>query len=189
MQDLLYTHVPAAKLPHGARWYCKSCCANGATGLSNGIYNCAASSNYHEMRKIYYSNTTAIVLRVTKDRVLIKSRGTRSKNSWQSPIYPQVESPLCTRYASRERIGTVQSASIPEDLKSAHKWRSCPKLVFGNWNIFSLAGKESEIVEEAKRYSLVVLTLQSWTMGGSHRWPRIRSVGVDSDRIPRFFRT
>ena len=45
---------------------------------------------------------------------------------------------------------------------SKQQWRSA-KLVIGNWNITSHAGKEHELIEEAKRYSPDVVGISTST--------------------------
>jgi len=53
------------------------------------------------------------------------------------------------------------------DSKSACKWKSCRMLV-GKWNITSLTEKEHELVAEAKRYSLDVVSISSTKPHGSN---------------------
>ena len=51
---------------------------------------------------------------------------------------------------------TAESASVLGDLKATRKMLSCHKLVIGNWNITSLTRKDHELVEETKRYFLIL---------------------------------
>ena len=55
-----------------------------------------------------------------------------------------------------------------ETLKHTRKWQSRHKLAFGNWNSTSLAGKEYELVEEAKPYSPDVVGISSAKRRGSN---------------------
>jgi len=61
----------------------------------------------------------------------------------------------CPAPKSEELVTPLaQSASTLGDLRATRKRQSRHKLVIGNLHITSLKGKEHELIEEAKRYSL-----------------------------------
>ena len=70
---------------------------------------------------------------------------------------------LATRLERRR--GTAQSNHTQD--KVAHSRHHHHRLRFGNWNIFTLTGKEMELVEEAKRYHLDVVGISSTKRRGS----------------------
>ena len=49
----------------------------------------------------------------------------------------------------------------------AHTRPNHHQLLFGNWNVFTLTGKEMELVEEAKRYHLDIVRISSTKRRGS----------------------
>ena len=62
------------------------------------------------------------------------------------------------------RRGTAQSIHTQDNVAhSPHHHQ----LRFGNWNIFTLTGKEMELVEEAKQYRLDIVGISSTKRRGS----------------------
>ena len=86
----------------------------------------------------------------------------------------------------RQRMRTVRSAPTLR-LKTNRKQQFCRKQLIANWDITSHTGKECALVQEAKRYSgmllaslrlsVVAITLLSWTMDGNS--------GVESATFPQ----
>ena len=70
---------------------------------------------------------------------------------------------LATRL--ERRIGTAQSRNTQGNV--ARNRSSRHRLQLGNWNVFTLTGKEKELVEEAKRYQLDIVGLSSTKRRGS----------------------
>jgi len=58
-------------------------------------------------------------------------------------------------------MGAAQSVSSLGVLKKTRKRHSRYELVAGNWNITSMTGKEHELLEEVKRYSLDVVDVST----------------------------
>jgi len=118
-------HTYSCGTPHVA----KICCANGATGLSDGI-PCSVTNRKND--KIHRTSVVTHV-GVTKRRVRVLGRTSYSKNSRQSRVIhkwrPQF---VPTIHMGRQK--RAQSASAQGDLKATCKQQSWRKLVIGNWN-------------------------------------------------------
>ena len=63
------------------------------------------------------------------------------------------------------RMGTAQSTRTQDNV--ARSRVNHHQLLFGNWNVLTLTGKELELVEEAKRYRLDIVGLSSTKRRGS----------------------
>jgi len=74
--------------------------------------------------------------------------------------YPQLEAPRCARYAPGEVIGDSAECFYSGRFESHVQMAILPQAT-GTCNITSLSGKEHELVEEAKRYSLDVVGISS----------------------------
>jgi len=72
--------------------------------------------------------------------------------------YLQLQAQCCACYASAEANGR-SADSILGDVKAICKWQYCHKLVIPTWNIVSLIVEAHGLVEEAKRYSVVVVSM------------------------------
>ena len=102
-----------------------------------------------------------------KVRVRVLGRGARSKNKRQSPPSSSHFGSSTNVPATRleRRRGTAQSIHTQDNV--AHSRHHHHQLRFGNWNIFTLACKEMELVEEAKRYRLDIVGVSSTKRRGS----------------------
>ena len=103
-----------------------------------------------------------------KVRVRALGRGDRSKNKRQSPPSSSHFGSSTNVPATRleRRRGTAQSIHTRGNVAhSRHHHQH--QLRFGNWNVFSLTGKEMELVEEAKQYRLDIVGISSTKRRGS----------------------
>ena len=111
-------------------------------------------------------NTASDVAQYKKVRVRVLGRGARSKNKRQSPsvsLSGSSTNVLATRL--ERRMGTAQSNRTQG--KVAHSRANHHQLLYGNWNVLTLTGKELELVEEAKKYHLDIVGISSTKRRGS----------------------
>ena len=118
------------------------------------------------------THRTPIVARVTKGPGWALGKRVASKNSRKystSSSYPQLDTPRCARYASGEaHLGSAE-CFYSGDLNATREGQFCHKLVaIRNWNMTSLTGEEHELVVEAKRYTLDMVSISSSKHRGSY---------------------
>ena len=92
--------------------------------------------------------------------VRVLGRGARSKNKQQSP--PVSSSGSSTNVPAtrlERRMEAAQSIRTQDNV--AHSRVNHHQFLLSNWNIFTLTGKELELVEEAKRYHLDIIGVSS----------------------------
>ena len=98
--------------------------------------------------------------------VRVLGRGARSKNKRQSPPASPSGSFTNVRATRLEgRMEAVQSICTRDSV--AHSRVNCHQLLLDDRNIFTLTGKELELVEEAKRHHLDVIGVSSTKRRGS----------------------
>jgi len=122
------------------------------------------------MRKNDQNHRVSVVARANKESARALSRRTHLKNPRQFPHQLSIRGGSYVAPAKHlgRRMGTAQSASTLGDLRATHKRQFRHKLGIGNWNISSLRGKEYELVDEVKRYSLDVVGVASTKLRGSN---------------------
>ena len=92
--------------------------------------------------------------------VRVLGRGAHSKNKRQSPPASPSGSSINVPATRLERqMEAAQSIRTRDNV--AHSRVNHHYLLLGNWNIFTLTGKELELVEEAKRYDLDIIGVSS----------------------------
>ena len=98
--------------------------------------------------------------------VRVLGRGARSKNKRQSPLASPSGS-FTNKPATRlvRRMEAAQSICTRDNV--AHSRVNHHQLLMGNWNILTLAEKELELVEKAKRYHLDIVGVSSTKRRGS----------------------
>ena len=98
--------------------------------------------------------------------VRVLGRGARLKNKRQSP--PASPSGSSTNVPATRLLRRMEAAqSIRTRDNVAHSRVNHHQLLLGNWNIFTLTGKELELVEEAKGYHLDIIRVSSTKRRGS----------------------
>ena len=98
--------------------------------------------------------------------VRVLGRGARSKNKRQSPPASPSGSFISVPATHLERrMEAAQSIRTRDNV--AHSWVNHHQLLFGNWNIITLTGKELELVEKAKLYHLDIIGVSSTKRRGS----------------------
>ena len=102
-----------------------------------------------------------------KVRVRVLGRGARSKNKRQSPPSSSHLGSSTNVPATRleRRRGTAQSNLTQDNV--AHSRHHYHKFHLGNWNVYTLTGKEVELVKEAKQYRLYIVRISSTKSRGS----------------------
>ena len=113
------------------------------------------------------NDTASDVAQYKKVRVRVLGRGARSKSKRQSPpsaSHTGSSTNVPATHLERRR-GTAQSNRTQENVAPSRV--NHHKLLFGNWNVFTLTGKEIELVDEAKRYHLDVVGVSSTKRRGS----------------------
>ena len=107
-----------------------------------------------------------IVIQRNPYGVRVLGRGARSKNKRQSPpASPSGSSTNVPATRLERRMEAAQSIRTRDNV--AHSRVNHHQLLLGNWNILTLAGKELELVEEAKRYHLDIIGVSSTKRRGS----------------------
>ena len=116
-------------------------------------------------------NAASDVSQNKKVRVRVLGRGARSKSKRRSPPSSSYFGNSINVPATRleRRRGTAQSNHTQDNVAHSrhHHHQRHNRLLFGNWNVFTLNGKEMELVEEAKRYHLDVVGISSTKRRGS----------------------
>ena len=104
-----------------------------------------------------------VVIQQNTDGVRASGRGARSKNKWKSP--PASSSGGSTNAPATRLERQMEAAqSIRTQDNVAHSQANHHQLLLGNWNILTLTGKELELVEEAKRYHLDIISFFNQNM-------------------------
>ena len=112
------------------------------------------------------SYAASVVAQNKKDRIRVLGRRTRSKSKRHSPpaiLLCSSTSVLTTRLERRSR--TAQSNRTQGYV--AHFRKNHHRLLLGNRNVFTLTGKELELVEEANNYHLDIVGVSSTERRGS----------------------
>ena len=117
-------------------------------------------------RVISQRHAASVVAQNKKDRVRVLGRGARSKSKRQSPpASPSGSSTNVPATRLERRMEAAQSNRTQDNV--AHSRSNHHQLLFGNWNILTLTGKELELVEEAKQYHLDIVGVSSTKRRGS----------------------
>ena len=121
------------------------------------------------MSSIIIDHTASSVARVNKGHVRVLGKGARSKNMLESPhiVVPRFRGSLTSTSATclGKRLGAAQRVHTlggPTRVRQRHQ-----TMAIGNWNVFSITGKEQELVGEAKRYRLDIVGVSSTKRRGS----------------------
>ena len=109
---------------------------------------------------------TSVIAPNKKDRVRVLGRGACSKSKRHSPPASLLSSSTNVPATRLERWSrTVQNNRTQG--YAAHFRRKHHRLLLGSWNVITLTGKESELVEEAKKYHLDIVGVSSIKRRGS----------------------
>ena len=113
-------------------------------------------------------DTASDVAQYKKVRVRVLGRGARSKSKRQSPPSAGPSGSSTNVLATRleRRRGAAQSNRTQDNVAHSRQ-NHHNRLLFGNWNVFTLTGKEMELVDEAKRYHLDIVGISSTKRRGS----------------------
>ena len=101
-----------------------------------------------------------VVAQIIKDGIRVLGKRTRLKSkrhSLRASLFGSSTIMPATRLERRSRT----APSNRTQGYFAHFWKNHRRLLLGNWNVLTLAGKELELVEEAKKYRLDIVGVSS----------------------------